>query len=119
MNSIGGSLILRKYCEEGTLLMCEGRLFGVSFIVRGRFSKVTTEGVIPEIAEFVSLDNEASFALTLSADGLTFRYVEPRDFPSLDVPSTDRTTMGLVVEFPDRGLVAVCERMTFVEIPDE
>lgn len=94
MNSIGGSLILRKYCEEGTLL-------------------------IPEIAEFVSLDNEASFALTLSADGLTFRYVEPRDFPSLDVPSTDRTTMGLVVEFPDRGLVAVCERMTFVEIPDE
>lgn len=119
MNSVGGSLILRKYCEEETLLMCEGRLFGVSFTVRGKFSSVTPEGVTPEIAEFASLDGEATFTLALSAEGLTFRYIEPRDFPNATVPFEVRTTIGLVVEFTDRGLLAVRERIVFVEIPEQ
>jgi len=114
MDANAALLIFKKFREDDGTVLCEGSLFGLSFVFRG---KVTGVGENGEVDIQVS-DGEASFRLSVFADGLKFKYKEPREFPVLRkiLPEEARTAMALVVEFPDRSLTARVERVVAIEI---
>jgi len=112
MNSEDTLLLFTKLRDEGTTVLCSGYLFGVGFLMHGSVVKVVDGEV-----EIVSASKDCGVRFTLLADGLTFAYREPRDFPELEaeLPTKSKTAMGLVIEFPDRGLMPFRERLIVVE----
>ena len=113
MDARGAFGMFDKFREEETNLLCSGRMFGFSFVLFGRVSKLSLDEV-----EVTSQDGTATICLRLVADGLTFRYREPRDFPALShFPDKYRMSIGVIAELPDRGLVAIREHVMFLEVP--
>jgi hypothetical protein len=105
MSSADYAQLLKTLClatvrEEDKVALCVGEMFGLSFVIRGKVSKL--EGTE---AESTSLDGEATIRLSLLTDGLTFEYKEPRAFPDFakDLSEEARTAMSLMLEFPNRG----------------
>ncbi len=113
MNARDAFSIFDKFQAEEITIFCEGLLFGLSFVLRGRVSKLSEDEV-----EITTLDGEATICLRLAADGLSFAYREVRNYPALShLLQEYQTGMGLVIEFPDRGAMPRRERVICVEIP--
>jgi hypothetical protein len=107
-------LLFRKLRDDGNKVLCRGELFGVAFTVAGRVTEAE-EGQVDIVGD------EASVGLSLIADGVTFEYREPRNYPTIasELPDEQRTAMALVLEFPDRGRVSRREHIAVIElIPD-
>src|SRR5271157_1127880 len=113
MNADDARLLFRKLRDEKVDVLCSGRLFGVSFLIRGKVCKVDAEQVHIE-----SVSGYAAIVISLVADNLMFGYSEVRSYPELvkTLPEEAQTAMALLIGFPDRGLMPFPERVIVVEV---
>ena len=105
-------LLFAKLRDERTPVLCSAELFATSLLLHGRVVKVADGDV-----EIASDKRDCGVRFRLLADGLTFTYREPRDFPKFakEIPTESHTAMALVIEFPERGLMPFRERVIVVE----
>jgi hypothetical protein len=105
-------LLLSKFRDEGTEVLCAVRSFGLELRLFGKVA-VVEDGEF----EIVSPpDCNSGIRLTTRAEGLEFAYRQPGEFSALaNLPVEQREAMALVIKFPDRGLMSVPEFAMVIE----